>query len=75
MTARTETTVLVDAAVVHAEGVLAGLRMACSILGREDQKNIPPQLARLVTEWRANLYHFQWRAEQGTPAEIPHVPV
>lgn len=36
MTARAETTVLVDAATVYSEGVLAGLRTASAIVGRTD---------------------------------------
>lgn len=34
MTARAETVVFVDAAAVHAEGVLAGLRTACNLLDK-----------------------------------------
>ena len=40
MTARAETTVYVDAATVYAEGVLAGLRTACNIIGRHDVRRL-----------------------------------
>lgn len=74
MTGRTATPVYVDAATVYAEGMLAGLRAACNIVGRHDAGDIPPQLSRLVTEWRAHVYHNQWLAERGRPADLPPVP-
>jgi hypothetical protein len=70
MTARESTFVMVDAATVYAEGMLAGLRHACAIVGRQDAGAIPPQLSRLVTEWRANVIHREWLAQQGRP--VPH---
>lgn len=74
MTARAETVVEVDAATVYAEGVLAGLRTACNIIGRGDYGDLPPQLERQVREWRAHVYHNQWLAEHGRPAPAPDLP-
>lgn len=74
MTTRTETIVHVDAATVYAEGMLAGLRTACNIVGRKDQGDIPPQLHAQVRAWRATVYHNAWLAGQGTPAEMPNLP-
>lgn len=74
MTARAETPVLVDAAVVYAEGVLAGLRTACNVIGRNDAGDIPPELHRLVRTQRAIVYHNQWLAERGRPADFPDLP-
>lgn len=67
MTARESTVVAVDAATVYAEGVLVGLRMACMYVGRDDAKAIPPGLSKAVTEWRANVIHREWLAQQGRP--------
>lgn len=74
MTARTETTVIVDAATVYAEGMLAGLRTACNLIGRDDQGLIPPRLHALVREWRARAIHNQWLAERGRAEAFPDLP-
>lgn len=74
MTARVETSVYVDAATVYAEGVLAGLRTACNVIGRSDVGEIPPELHKLVRAQRATVYHNQWLAERGRPAGFPQLP-
>ena len=74
MTARANTVVHVDAATFYAEGVLAGLRTACNIIGRTDDGDVPPQLQAQVREWRAHVYHYQWLASRGFPADPPAFP-
>lgn len=74
MTARASTVIEMDAATVYAEGMLAGLRTACNIIGRKDYGDIPPALHRLVREWRSHVYHNQWLAEQGRPGALSSIP-
>lgn len=74
MTARLSTVVELDAATVYAEGVLAGLRTACNLIGRSDMSDIPPHLHAQVREWRARVYHNQWLAQQGRAAPCPDMP-
>lgn len=67
MTARAESVVLVDAAQVHAEGVLCGLKTALNLLARSKDAVIPASLRKALREWECNAIHYQWRAEQGRP--------
>ena len=67
MTARQESVVLVDAAQVHAEGVLCGLRTAFNLLARTQGATVPVALRRVLREWECNAIHYEWRAEQGRP--------
>lgn len=67
MTARAVTVVEVDAAQVHAEGVLSGLKMALGIINRTSGTSVPQSLRRLVHEWECNAIHYEWRAQQGRP--------
>ena len=70
MTARQESAVLVDAAQVHAEGVLCGLRTAFNLLARTQGATVPPALRKALHEWECNAIHYQWRAEQGRPVSF-----
>ncbi|MHA6203508.1 hypothetical protein ACXU4B_03675 [Dyella soli] len=74
MTGRAATVVQVDAATVYAEGMLAGLRTACNVLGGKDSADIPPRLHALVREWRAHVYQNEWLAQQGRAADLPNLP-
>lgn len=67
MTARAVTVVEVDAAQVHAEGVLSGLKSALNILSRTPGAVVPVSLRKLVHEWECNAIHYEWRAQQGRP--------
>lgn len=67
MTARAESTVLVDAAQVHAEGVLAGLKTAASLIARTPGVSVPLSLRRALHEWTCNAIHYEWRAQQARP--------
>jgi len=69
MTARAETTVLVDAAQVHAEGIASGLRTAVHLL-RVSGQPVPVTLLRRVTEAEANACFFAWRAGEGRPVDF-----
>lgn len=70
MTARAETPVYVDAAQVHAEGVLSGLKTALNLLARTNGATVPVALRRLVREWECNAIHYEWRAQQGRPVTV-----
>jgi len=74
VTARAVTDVVVDAATVYAEGVLAGLRTAANLIGRADVGLIPPELQHQVKVWRSVVYHNQWLASKGRPADLPAIP-
>jgi hypothetical protein len=50
MTSRAETIVYVDAATVYAEGVLAGLRSACNIIGRHDSRKLTARQRRFLVK-------------------------
>lgn len=67
MTAREATTVIVDAGMVYAEGVHAGLRMAVQMLARSSGCEVPLGLRRKVTEWECHVIHREWLAQQGRP--------
>lgn len=67
MTGRAETVVQVDAAQVHAEGVLAGLKTAFNILARTNGATVPVSLRKALHEWECNAIHYEWRAQQGRP--------
>lgn len=71
MTARASTVIVRDAAQVHAEGVLSGLKTALNILVRSNGFTVPLALRRAVTEWEANVIHYEWLAQQGRPASVP----
>jgi len=70
MTARASTDILVDASQVHAEGVLCGLKTALNILARTSGCSVPLSLRRKVTEWEANVIHYEWLAQQGRPVAL-----
>ena len=36
--------------------------------------SVPPPLMTLIRDWRANVYHNQWRAQTGNPSSMPDVP-
>lgn len=74
MTARESTEVLVDAATVYAEGQLSGLRMAANIIGRHDERDIPPELTRLVRQLRCTVYHNQWMYQHGHAVPLGDMP-
>lgn len=67
MTARAETVVMVDAAQVHAEGVLCGLKTAFNILARTKDAVVPVALRKALREWECNAIHYEWRAQQLRP--------
>lgn len=67
MTGRQESVVLVDAAQVHAEGVLCGLRTAFGFLARTQGATVPVSLRKALREWECNAIHYEWRAQQGRP--------
>lgn len=67
VTTRAESVVYVDAAQVHAEGVLCGLRTAFNLLARAQGVTVPLSLRRVLREWECNVIHYEWRAEQGRP--------
>ena len=50
MTARACTEVVVDAATVYTEGVLAGLRTACNIIGRHDCRRLSARQKRFLVK-------------------------
>lgn len=36
--------------------------------------SVPPALMTLIRDWRANVYHNQWRAQVGNPSPMPEMP-
>lgn len=74
MTARAETAEFVDASVVYAEGQLSGLRMAAQIIGKHDDRDIPPALTKLVREARCTVYHNQWMYQHGKAVPAAQLP-
>lgn len=74
MTVRESTEVIVDASTVYAEGRLSGLRLAAQIIGRHDERDIPPELTRLVRELRCTVYHNQWMHQHGHAVPLDQLP-
>lgn len=74
MSDRAVTPRYVDAATVFAEGVLSGLRTAANLVGRSDVGLIPPELSHAIMVWRSVVYHNQWLAMKGRPADLPPLP-
>ncbi len=70
MTGRHESVLLVDAAQVHAEGVLCGLRTAFGLLARTQGATVPAALRKALREWECNAIHYEWRAQQGRPVDF-----
>ena len=36
--------------------------------------SVPPSVMTLIRDWRANVYHNQWRAQVGNPSPMPDMP-
>lgn len=70
MTARAQSTFVVDASTVYAEGVYAGVKSALSILRRTSGAEIPHPLRKLLHEWECNVVHNEWMAQHGRPVPL-----
>jgi hypothetical protein len=67
VTARADSVMLVDAAQVHAEGVLCGLKTALTLLARTQGAVVSVSLRKTLREWECNAIHYEWRAQQQRP--------